>query len=178
MALLLGDSIPKRLLDQYPLSYHPLSVNFCLSGEGAQMVKAMFKSFHGKIDTKPTRVILLVGINDISKSHDLSTVWPIYLSLVNYLLRQKVHVVLIQLLPVANRRYIKFQSKINTFNFWIRSLKQKTGVTILSFRSIFQNEVTGRYNKSLYCTTIKGRPDYLHPNSKGLQAIHLALQRV
>lgn len=82
---------------------------------------------------------------------------------------------LIQLLPVANR---KFQPSINKFNFWIRSLKQKKGVTVLAFQHIFDNEVTSQYFKGKYCTTIKGRPDYLHPNSRGLHEMHLALQGV
>lgn len=143
------------------------------------MVKSMIKTFHGElVASKPAQVILLVGINDIIKAHDLSTVWSIYVSLVNHLLRQHFAVVLVEILPVANRRFAKYQGSIDSFNFQITSLKQKKGVTILSFKSIFQREGTRRFNKHLYCATIKGRPDYLHPNDKGLSAIHQALQNV
>lgn len=79
MALLLGDSLLKRLLNCFPHEYHTLSSCFCLSGEGVQIIKSMVKTFHHELVASNTDVvILLIDINDIIKSYDLSIVWSLY----------------------------------------------------------------------------------------------------
>ena len=88
------------------------------------------------------------------------------------------YVFFVQLLPIANIKLAKFHNKINTFNFWIRSLKQKRGVTIVSLESIFIDPKTGNLNLNKLCSTIKNHSDYLHPNDLGLHDMQLALQGV
>jgi len=173
MALLMGDSIFSRLLSQYRSGYHPLSEACCVSGIKVGALKALAKS----LTEIPSSVVLLVGINDLTSPHDLSNVWRVYLSLVNLLLRRGVdNVYVCPLLPVANKcLQHRCGSARSQFNFWIRGLCQKRGVSVISFDHIFFQE--SGVKADLYCPKIKNRPDYLHPNRKGLSQMHMWLQQ-
>lgn len=68
----------------------------------------------------------------------------------------------------------KYGVDIARFNFWIRNLSQKKNVKILSFETIFKPG--NNFDLSLYCPFIKNRPDYLHPNTKGLTKMDSEIQ--
>lgn len=171
MALLMGDSIFSRLISRYGSQYHPLSKSCCISGAKVETLKALAKT----ITEWPKVVVLLVGINNLTHPHVLAEVWKVYVSLVNLLLRRGVTKLYVcPLLPVANI-YLnhKCGGDLALINFWIRGLFQKKNVTVLSFEHIFLS--SGIVNPTLYCPVIKNRPDYLHPNSKGLSLIHSSI---
>lgn len=170
MALLIGDSIFARLLERHKQSYDPLSISLCIRGARVAELKARVK----ELPSIPSPVIMLIGINDLTSAHDLSEVWKTYVSLVRYLLRHNVELFVCPLLPLANHYLLRrCGDDIERFNFWIRSLKQKRNVTVLSFQSIFKPDLV--CDPSLYCKVIKNRPDYLHPNALGLDKMHFAI---
>lgn len=171
MALLIGDSIFARLLVGRTSLYHPLSNSLCVRGARVSAIKELLKD----MSEIPSPAVLLIGINDLSNPHDLVCVWDKYLSIVNLLLRKGVFLYICPLLPVANNYFLKnYGSDLARFNFWIRNLRQKKNVKILSFESIFRTNNV--FNLSVYCPFIKNRVDYLHPNAKGLALMHSTIQ--
>lgn len=98
MALLIGDSIFARLLQNHGASYHPLSKELCVRGARVQAVKSLVKS----VASLPSSVVVLIAINNLLSPHDLSIVWQDYKSFINHLLRRGRFVFVCQLLPVAN----------------------------------------------------------------------------
>lgn len=173
MALLLGDSIFKRLLLKYGDCYHSLSTDMCVSGSTVEELRTRVKS----LSVFPNRVVLLVGINDLTRQNDITSVWSLYVALVRFLLRQGCHVFVCQLLPVANHRIRrKIEEDFKRVNFWISNLKCKSNVTVISFESLFL--VNGVFQVQRYCSVIKSRADYLHPNSAGLAIMHKYLQSI
>jgi lysophospholipase L1-like esterase len=167
MALLMGDSIFKRLVALHPSLFNPHSASLCVGGYGVQELKVLTKLSEFPFNAQV--VVLLVGINDIIKSRCLSRTWSIYVSFVRFLLRKGLVVFCCQLLPVANSTLsTRHQKSIDKFNFWISTLAQKPNVRVVSFSALFYDAVSKSYFKDKYCPRINNRPDYLHPNKKGL----------
>lgn len=174
MALLIGDSIFKRLFLRFPDNYHPDSIKSCIGGIKIADLKLLVKGLLPSL--KSNTVMLLVGINDLVRPHEFSIVWQNYVSLVNLLVRSKVKLFLVQILPVANYKLnAKCKTSIDRFNFQLLSLQQKPGVTVVSFSSVFLDANNTPISK-LYCAKRGSFVDYLHPNVSGLRAINNVLQ--
>lgn len=171
MALLIGDSFFARMLDLYPHDYHPLSKYLCVRGARVQEIKHLVKS----TPALPTDAVMLLGVNNLLSPHDLTSVWQDYVSLVRHLIRRGVNLYYCKIIPIANsQRRVVYQSDVNKFNFFISNFKCESNVTILSFDSVFLSG--NSISTNLFCPWIRNRPDFIHPNSKGLSLMHQLIQ--
>lgn len=172
--VLLGDSILKRLLDQFSNHFDALSIDTCVSGKTIHELKVILKDKRELLKCK--QVVLMIGTNDLVQKSRLGSMCAEVKSLLRFLRRLECKVTVLEALPVARWGLTAgSQAVIGEYNKFLQSFTSCGVKLIKLFDNFF---VDGSVDLSLYCKKIGKyrRVDLVHPNRKGCRLIFSRLR--
>lgn len=149
MTVFLGDSLISRgRWDKY-LSIHEIK-NFGIDGD---TTRGVFSRLSYILNTKPSKVFLLIGINDFSGFDSVDEVFNNYKKIVEKIKENKIEVIVVQLLYTQMYPYNK---KVTSFNKLLLNYAKENFIKTVNVNDDLSQD---EYLRDIYTT------DGIHLNS-------------